>query len=75
MISAKDFDSKTKGIRLKEKGKKAFIQAYQERLEETIKHRNLKRHVSYKRLVRLECHKLAKHLLGDKEYEPFKIWW
>lgn len=75
MIRDKDFDDNTNGIRLKDKGKKAFIQAYQDRLDETIKHRNLKRHVSYKRLIRLECHKLAKHLLGDKEYEPFKMWW
>jgi CRISPR-associated protein Cas1 len=31
--------------------------------------------VSYQYLIRLECYKLIKHLIGEKEYEPFKIWW
>ena len=60
---------------LNEKGKKAFLQAFDEKLKTTIKHRKLKRSVSYQRLVRLECYKLIKHLLGIKEYEPFVIWW
>ena len=33
------------------------------------------KNVSYEYLMKLECYKLIKHLLGEKEYEPFKIWW
>lgn len=74
-IQPKDFDIKTNGCTLKESGKKAFIRAFEERLNETIKHRSLKRNVSYKHLVKLECYKLTKHILGMEEYKPFKAWW
>jgi len=60
---------------LNDKGKRAFLQAFDEKLKTTIKHRGLKRNVSYQRLIRLECYKLIKHLLGMKEYKPFVIWW
>ncbi len=60
---------------LNEKGKRKFLQVYEEKLKTTIKHRNLRRSVSYQRLIRLECYKLIKHLIGMKKYEPFKIWW
>ncbi|MEH6659606.1 type I-B CRISPR-associated endonuclease Cas1b [Leeuwenhoekiella marinoflava] len=74
-LQAKDFDTKVNRVILKESGKKSFIKAFEDRLNETIKHRNLKKHVSYKHLVKLECYKMSKHLLGIKEYQPFKIWW
>lgn len=74
-LQAKDFDIKVNRVILKESGKKKFIKAFEDRLNETIKHRSLKKHVSYKHLVKLECYKLSKHLLSIKEYEPFKIWW
>ena len=60
---------------LNEKGKKIFLQEYDNRLKTTIKHRSLGRNVSYQRLIRLECYKLIKHLLGITEYKPFVIWW
>mgnify|MGYP005849417741 FL=1 len=60
---------------LKENGAKSFTKAWEERLSETIEHRTLKRKVSYKQLIRLECYKLVKHLMGDQIYKPFKIWW
>ena len=52
------------------------MHAWEERLSETIKHRNLNKNVSYKHLVKLECYKLAKYILKDEpEYKAFKIWW
>ena len=45
------------------------------KLQTTIKHKELNKNVSYEYLMKLECYKLIKHLLGEKEYEPFKIWW
>jgi CRISPR-associated protein Cas1 len=74
-IQAKDFDFRLNSCLLKESGKRTFMKAWDERLKETIKHRTLNKHVSYKYLVRLECYKLAKHLLKIDEYKPFKIWW
>lgn len=70
-----DFDQKTNFITLKEAGRKAFVKAWEDRLNETIQHRSLKRSVSYKHLVKLECYKLSKHVLGMENYRPFKAWW
>ncbi|MEZ4777034.1 MAG: type I-B CRISPR-associated endonuclease Cas1b [Bacteroidia bacterium] len=75
-LKEKDFEQKMGGCFLKEGGKKIFIQAFEERLKETIKHRTLGKKVSYKRLVLLECYKLVKYILKiEEEYKPFKIWW
>lgn len=74
-IQEKDFDSKLNKIVLKDGGKKKFIQAFESRLEETIKHRSLNRNVSYKHLIKLECYKLQKQLLKMEEYKAFKMYW
>lgn len=74
-VQASDFMFELNRCVLKESGKKAFIKAWEDRLAETIRHRTLKKHVSYKHLVKLECYKLSKHILGIEEYKPFKIWW
>jgi CRISPR-associated protein Cas1 len=68
----------TKGLNLchlNEEGKKIILREYDEKLKTTIKHRNLKKSVSYRHLIRLECYKLIKHILGSAAYKPFTIWW
>lgn len=74
-IQAKDFDVQVNSVVLKDAARKTFVRAFEERLNETIKHRSLNRSVSYKHLVKLECYKLTKHLLNMEEYKPFKAWW
>jgi CRISPR-associated protein Cas1 len=74
-IKERNFDKNLNYCYLTEKGRKTFVQAYEEKMKTTIEHRKLKRKVSYRRLVRLECYKLVKHLSGAEEYEPFKAWW
>lgn len=74
-IQTKDFESRLNGYYLKETIRKTFIQEYDEKLNTTIKHRKLNHDVTYRRIIRLECYKIIKHILGDSEYEPFKIWW
>ena len=74
-IQAKDFDIQVNSVTLKDAARKTFVRAFEERLNETIKHRSLGRSVSYKHLVKLECYKLSKHILNIEEYKPFKIWW
>lgn len=60
---------------LNEKGRKTVIKEYDERLKTVITHKKIERQVSYRYLVRLECYKIIKHLIGEQEYEGFKIWW
>jgi CRISPR-associated protein Cas1 len=75
IITESSFDKKLNRVLLNENGRKLFISHFEERLNETIKHRTLNREVSYKHLIKLECYKLAKHLLGMEEYQVFKMWW
>lgn len=74
-IQTKHFDINLNKCILNTTGKKIFVQALEERLLETIQHRSLKRNVSYKHLVKLECYKLAKHILDIDDYKPFKMYW
>lgn len=75
IIKKADFDKKLNYCYLKEKGRKKFVKEFDEKIKTTIKHRKLNREVSHKRLVRLECYKLIKHLSGDEKYKSFKAWW
>jgi CRISPR-associated protein Cas1 len=75
MISEEDFDQDLNCCLLNDKGRVKFVQEYNKRLEKTIKHRDLNKKVSYRRLIRLESYKLVKHILGNKKYNPFVIWW
>ena len=75
-IQSKDFDLKLNGCVLKYGAKKTFGKIWDEKLNETIQHRSLKKYVSYKHLIRLECYKLAKYMLKiEPEYKPLKMWW
>ena len=48
---------------------------FDEMLKTTIYHKELEKDVTYQHLIRLECYKLIKHIMGEKEYEGFKMWW
>ncbi len=74
-IQQGDFDKKVNYCLLKENARKTALKEWDEKLNETIRHRTLGRNVSYKHLVKFECYKLAKHILGMEEYRPFKAWW
>lgn len=75
MIQKEHFDHQLNSCLLKESGRKIVMREWDEKLNETIKHRTLDQSVSYKRLVRLECYKLVKHIMGIQDYKPFKTWW
>ncbi len=75
MIKPEHFEERLNFCYLKEEGRKLYIREFDERLQTTIEHRELKRKVSYRHLIRLECYKLTKHILGEKEYKAFKAWW
>ena len=75
MLTASSFTKDSGGIFLKDKARQTFLKAYDERLKSTLMMPRLKRHVSYKRLIRMECYKLEKHLLGDELYVPYVARW
>ncbi|ACF14798.1 CRISPR-associated protein Cas1 [Chloroherpeton thalassium ATCC 35110] len=74
-LQAKHFAQAMNFCHLNNAGQKIFVSEFEDKLRTTIKHRSLDRQVSFRRLIRLECYRLIKHLLGEKNYEGFKIWW
>ena len=75
MITENDFVKESNYCYIKKTAQQKIVGEFDKRLKETIYHRNLKRNVSFRRLIRLECYKVIKHLMNDKKYEGFKIWW
>lgn len=74
-LTGDDFREDLNKCLLNDEGRKKFLERYDNTLGRTIKHRDLGKKVSYRRLVRLECYKLVKHVMGEKSYDPFVIWW
>lgn len=74
-ISHKSFTKELNYLHLTKDASRLIVGELDQKLQTTIKHKELGRSVSYEYLIRLECYKLIKHILGEKEYDPFKIWW
>ncbi len=75
IIKEEHFEEELNYCYLNDAGRRIFVKEYDEKLNTTIKHKQLKRKVSYKHLIRIECYKLIKHIIGEKKYEGFKMWW
>lgn len=69
----KHFDKSLNYALLNEDGKRIFIDAFENRLNETFLHPKLKRKVSYKHCIKLDGYKLIKHILQEKEFVPFSL--
>ena len=74
-ITSKSFTKGLNYLHLTKDASKTVVAELDAKMQTTIKHKDLNKKVSYQYLMRLECYKLIKHLLGEKEYQPFKIWW
>ncbi|WP_129600176.1 type I-B CRISPR-associated endonuclease Cas1b [Anaerophilus nitritogenes] len=70
---AKHFDKKVNYCLLNEDGRKIFIKAFEERLESVFVHPRLKRKVSYRTAIKLDCYKLIKFIMENKEFVPFSL--
>lgn len=75
VVTKDDFEYGSNGCYMKKKTILKITRAYDDYMKKTIMHRGLRRKVSYRHLIRLECYKLIKDIMGEKEYKPFKIWW
>lgn len=58
---------------LNEEGRKIFIESFEERLESVFMHPKLKRKVSYRTALKLDCYKLIKNILEEKEFVSFSL--
>lgn len=69
----KHFDKRYNYALLNDEGKKIFIEAFEDRLNQTFMHSKLKRQVSYKTAIKLDGYKLIKYITEDKEFIPFNM--
>lgn len=74
-ITEESFTKDLNFLHLTKDASALIVRELEERLKKTINHKELGKQVSYQYLIRLEAYKLIKHLIGEKEYEGFKIWW
>ncbi|KAI4447162.1 CRISPR-associated endonuclease Cas1 [Eubacterium plexicaudatum ASF492] len=74
-ITEDSFTKELNFLHLKKESSRLIAQELEQRLKKTIMHKELGKKVSYQYLIRLEIYKLIKHLIGEKQYEGFKIWW
>lgn len=69
----KHFEKKLNYCVLNEDGRKIFIAAFEERMDSVFAHPKLKRKVSYRTAIKLDCYKLIKDILEEKSFVPFSI--
>lgn len=69
----KHFDEKLNYSLLNDEGKKIFIEAFEDRINQTFEHPTLKRKITYKQSIKLDGYKLIKYIIEQKKFEPFNI--
>ena len=74
-ITEESFTEELNFLHLKKEASQLIVTEFEKRMKKTIMHKELERQVSYQYLMRLEAYKLIKHLIGEKTYEGFRIWW
>lgn len=74
-LNNKDFTNEEGVCFLNDEGKKKFLTEFEKKMATSIKHRKIKRSVSYRQLIKLEGYKIIKHLINDEKYKPLKAWW
>lgn len=69
----KHFDKNVNYCILNEDGRKIFVRAFEDRMESVFTHPVLKRKVSYRTALKLDCYKLIKSILEGKDFVPFSL--
>jgi CRISPR-associated protein Cas1 len=72
-IKPKNFQKEAMRCLLTEEGAKVFLRSLEDKLSSTLKHKALKRKISYRGLIRLEAYKIIKHIMGIQPYKPLKV--
>lgn len=69
----KHFEEKMNYSLMNEEGKKIFIEAFENRINQTFEHPKLKRKITYKQAIKLDGYKLIKFIVENKEFKPFEL--
>lgn len=69
----KHFERKINYCVLNDEGRRVFIEAFEKRMESVFMHSRLKRRVSYRTAIKLDCYKLIKFIMEGKAFVPFSL--
>lgn len=75
VIKEEHFDVEMNSTMLSEDGRRVVLKSFQERMNDTVMHRTLKRKISYRGMIRQECYKILNDLVLGKIYKPLVAWW
>lgn len=75
MLKEEHFDADLKSTMLSETGRKLVLKTAQDKLNDTITHKGLKRKISYRGVIRQECYKILNDVVLGKNYKPTVAWW
>ena len=70
---AKHFEKSLNYCILNEEGRQIFIESFENRIESTFLQTKLNRKISYRTAIKLDCYKLIKNILENKEFIPFSF--
>ncbi len=74
ILTRDDFVEEFGAWRLKDGPRRTFLQKFEERMNDTIRHPEFTYAVTYRRCIEVQARLLAKVLMGElKEYQPFKV--
>jgi CRISPR-associated protein Cas1 len=65
VVGKDDFVRAMKAVSLLEKGRKAFLAAYERRMEEKVTHPVFKYKVTYRQLIEMQTRLVARYLMGE----------
>ncbi len=74
-LQKKHFTKSLEGCMLSKAGVGIFDKHWDILMNKTVNIPNLSKNVSYRYLIRLECHKILKHILEGVTYKPFQATW
>ncbi len=69
----KHFEKKVNYCLLNDVGRKIFVEAFEGRMESVFLNNKLNRKVTYRTALKLDCYKLIKYIMEDKEFIPFSL--
>ncbi|WP_207289602.1 type I-B CRISPR-associated endonuclease Cas1b [Senegalia massiliensis] len=69
----KHFEKKVNYCILNEKGRKIFIQEFENRINSVFLNKRLNRKTTYLTAIKLDVYKLIKYIVEDKEFVPFNL--
>lgn len=75
MLDDRHFDEEEGVCYLNDKGRRVILKEYDNKLKSTFYYKKMKKYISYKMLIRVECYKLIKHIMDIEEYISFRMEW